>query len=737
MFLLDIRYDPKTKMITKWIKDGDDCKPVREIYFPKIYVSGNIDLQFFDKVPGIRDICFEEKSIALGKKPEKVMCIKIDPIFIYDIRSLLESQGYSLYNGNISTVRQYLLEKKLFPTARLKDNNTLEYDDQYSLDYKVNFSYKELIIIPKYEGLFTIDDPIAKIYFGDSIIEGSEQYMIDILQYEITRSDPDIIFTNNGDSFEFPYLLYRASLYNIKLFLGRDRRDVKDKDINSGNGRSYFSYGKIYYKQRGYHLSGRLHIDRSSFLFREGGLSGLIDVSRITGVPLQELSRMSPGSAVNALQANLALKDNVLVSWKRNNPESENARHIESDIESNIASNKGGLILDPKIGLHMNVTELDYVSMFPNIMVNHNISPETVLCDCCLNGPKVPFINYNICSQHIGFIPRVLRPLIDRRLTYKKRAKDANQFNLFNYEEYDKRQKIIKWLLVTSFGYMGFDKANFGSLKGYESITAYARDILLRTIQISKNNGYEVYHGIIDCVWIRGTSLSCPDIKKLCEIITKDTGIDIELKGFYYWIVFLPNKTDKHGSPYRYYGLMDNGELKIRGIEMRQGSTPIAIRNLQRQMLNKLAEAKTASEFYSRIPETIIILKEYVQEILNGECCLFDLIFEIRISKSINEYKIFNNSVAIMRQYIDNGIDILPGQSVRYIVTDSKSTNYQKRVIIPELINNDTKYDKEQYYKYFLRAAESILLPFGYSVQYLDEIVKNKIQTKLYNYESM
>lgn len=724
MFLLDIRYDPKTKKITKWIKDGDNCKPIREIYFPKIYISGNIDLQFLNKVPGIRDTCLEEKSTVLGRKPEKVICTTIDPIFIYDIRSLLESHGYGLYNGNISVVRQYLLEKKLFPTARLKDNNTLEDgENQYALDYDVNFSYKELIIIPRYEGLFTMNDPIDKIYFGDSIIEGSEQYMIETLQYEIIRSDPDIIFTNHGDSFELPYLHHRASLNNIKLSLGRDKGDNDNKRVNNRNGKSYFSYGKIYYKPRGYYLSGRLHIDRSSFLFREGGLSGLIDVSRITGVPLQELSRLSPGSAVNALQANLALKDNVLVSWKSDK---------ENIPESPLTPGDGALVLEPKIGIHEEVYELDYVSLFPNIMVNHNISPETVLCSsCCPNGNKVPFINYNICSQHIGLIPRVLKPLIERRLIYKKRSKDVK--NAKNISEYDKKQKVLKWLLVTSFGYMGFSKAQFGSMDCYNSITAYARDILLRTIKLSQDMGYDVLHGLVDCVWIKGES-PC-DLKKLCEIITKEVGIDIELKGFYYWIVFLSNKTDDSGSPYRYYGLMDNGELKIRGIEMRQGSTPNIIRDLQKKMLNKLAEAKTASEFYSKIPETILILKEHAQEILNGECSFLDLIFEIRISKSLNEYKVFNNSVAIMRQYKDNDIDILPGQSVRYIVTDSKSLNYHKRVIIPELINNDTKYDKEQYYLYLLRAAESILLPFGYSTKNLDEMIKNKIQTKLYQYE--
>jgi hypothetical protein len=76
----------------------------------------------------------------------------------------------------------------------------------------------------------------------------------------------------------------------------------REKDIMPGSsGKSYFSYGRILYKPGRCLLSGRLRLDASSFVFREGGLSGLIDLARITGIPVQELSRLSPGSAVTAL----------------------------------------------------------------------------------------------------------------------------------------------------------------------------------------------------------------------------------------------------------------------------------------------------------------------------------------------------------------------------------------------------------------------------------------------------
>lgn len=218
------------------------------------------------------------------------------------------------------------------------------------------------------KGIITVDDPIGRITLGDIVIDGrSEAEMMNELTREVARANPDLILTERGDSFEMPYLYHRAALHDIDLRLGREKDTMPD-----GHGRSYFSYGRILYKPGGYTLAGRLHLDRSSFIFREGGLLGLIDLARITGIPIQELSRLSPGSAVSALQVNQALCDGVLVPWKRNLAE------YWKTAEELLIADRGALVIEPKVGLHENVFEIDFASLFPNIMVNHNISPETV-----------------------------------------------------------------------------------------------------------------------------------------------------------------------------------------------------------------------------------------------------------------------------------------------------------------------------------------------------------------------
>lgn len=717
MFLLDIRYDPKNSQITKWIKDGKECKPVREVYYPKMYISGKPELlPLIASLPGVKDACFEEKRTWLGSEPEKIISAAIELNSVYKIASMLEAKGCSLYNIDLDPVRQYLLEHSMFPMAKL--NGDTSDDSQYALDYEVpELISMELSVMPaRDKGIITIDDPISSITLGDIAIGGrSESEMISELNREVARADPDMILTGRGDSFDLPYLHHRASLHDIELQLGREK-DL----LPEGEGRSYFSYGRIHYKPKGYLLAGRLHMDKSIFLFREGGLLGLIDLSRITGIPLQELSRLSPGSAVTALQVNQALRDGVLVPWKRNLAE------IWKTAEELLIADRGALVIEPKTGLHENAFEVDFASLFPNIMVKHNISPETVLCTCCPDSEKrVPFTHYNICQQHIGLIPRVLKPLIERRMTYKKRiVEDPSRA-----EEYEMKQSILKWLLVTSFGYMGFNKARFGRIECHESITAYGRDILLRTMEIADSMGFEILHGIVDSLWVKGRN---PE--NLCEATTKEIGIPLELKGEFRWIVFLPNKSNGVGALNRYYGVMTNGKLKVRGIETRRSDTPRLIRNLQEAMLGKLAEAKTASEFYMKIPDAIEVLREYARKALDNECALADLIFETHVSRGCDEYRQFNNQMAAMKQLKQEGIETSPGQTIRYIITNHKSRSYQERVIIPELADGNTQYDRAKYYEHLLRAAESILLPFGYTEERLDEIMRRRMQRSLCRY---
>ncbi|MCE8425474.1 MAG: hypothetical protein J5U17_06810 [Candidatus Methanoperedens sp.] len=709
MHLLDVQYDQVESTVTCWIKENDKCLSEKETYYPRIYVSGGMELKsLIATLPGVVEAGFEDKKIDLSALKERLISLKLrNQAAIYEIAGILEARGCMLYNIDLDPARQYMLEKNIFPMADLYA------DDRFSMDYEIpRLKVMELSVhAKKQRGIITMGEPVGSITLGETVLSGDEKEMITDLIDLMEKDDPDIITTNGGESFDIPYLYHRAELCGISLELGRAKKRVTKKE------RSYFSYGRILYKPEGHLLSGRLHFDRTSFVYREGGLSGLIDLARITGIPMQELSRQSPGSAVSAMQVNEAQRDGVLLPWKRNL-----AENWKTALELLVAD-RGALVIEPRVGLHENAVELDFASLFPNIMVNHNISPETVLCSCCRDSQKrVPFTGYNICEKQVGLIPRVLKPLIARRMAYKKRIAEFPD----RAEEYEKKQNLLKWLLVTSFGYMGYNKARFGRIECHESITAYGREILLQTIDMAEEMGFDILHGIVDSLWVKGK-----DPQELCKRASERIGITLEHKGIFKWIVFLPNRSNGTGALNRYYGVMNNGKFKIRGIEMRRSDTPPLITGLQEDMIACLAHAENADGFYRAVPGMLGVLRKYSKKVLAGECRIDDMIFTTRISRGMGDYRQSNNNTAAMKQFQKEGIMIKPGQSIRYVITDHASKSYSKRVKIAELVDESTKYDRSKYYEHLLRAAESILLPFGYTKDVLDGVIRKNIQADL------
>jgi len=143
-------------------------------------------------------------------------------------------------------------------------------------------------------------------------------------------------------------------------------------------GRTYFSYGRVVYQGNAAPFYGRWHVDRrNSFFFREADLMGLVQISRLGQIPLQQAARASPGTLITSMQLARAVMDGILIPWRKADPE-----RFKSAGEL-LTVDKGGLVFMPPIGLFGNVAELDFASMYPTIMAIHNISPETVNCRCC------------------------------------------------------------------------------------------------------------------------------------------------------------------------------------------------------------------------------------------------------------------------------------------------------------------------------------------------------------------
>lgn len=624
---------------------------------------------------------------------------------------------YRLYNVDIPASQLYMYEKNLFPLAYVKAgnlNNHLEWtvlDDASSNRYEVpRLKRIALRVKVKSKIIPSFRDPVSKIHVGlreDLTFEsGSEAEKLWDLMETVRRRDPDIIFTKGGNRFTLPYLFYRARVNGLSGFdLGRERGQGK---VEKGKGCVYFSYGRVYYRPRPFRLPGRLHVDlESSTLYAECGLQGLIEVARTCRIPVQRAVDSTIGTCMSSLQFYSAFKRGLLIPWRKGEPEDfKTARQL-------LTADRGGFCFEPKIGVHDNVGEVDFNSLYPTLMVKYNLSPETINCDCCPNSSlKVPELGYHVCERRTGLIPEAVKPLLEKRMEYKRLMSEGGNPDL--REVWDRRQAAIKWILVSSFGYLGYRNARFGRVEAHIATCALARDTLRTAFHIAEEQGFEVIHGIVDSLWLRKEGADEEDYQKLCRSIEKNLGLPISFKGIYRWIAFPPSRAN--GSVpviNRYFGVFRNGTIKARGIGMRRKDTPPLVKKCQEEMLKELAKAETLEELWRRIPAAVKIMERYVEDLLTGRVKGEDLVIIRRLSKSPENYKWETLQAIAAKQLKAMGAQLNAGENVEYIILNADHKLPNNKVKTVALTSPHTGYDGAKYVKLLLSSAFDLLSPFN------------------------
>jgi DNA polymerase elongation subunit (family B) len=731
--------------MTVWFitENGERVKFVDE-FQPKIYVSGNIaDLakltgKLINSKSAAEWSYVEKIAYFMSDKKSKVLEINVSdcrrrPYFARKVLRLGGYERFRLHNVDVPDVQTYLYERDIFPLAYVRvavQGKILAYrlmDSVESVDYRLpHLRMLRLDVqIAKKKLIPSFDDEIQSITIqsnGREIVidEGDEKQKILNMVEVVQKEDPDIVLTEGGDSFLFPYLAHRALLNGVlsRLVLGREGVPLR---AERKRGTTFYSYGRVYFKAPMRRLYGRIHIDaQNTFIYSACGLQGLIEVSRTCRVPLHRAARASIGTIMSSLQLYQATKDDILIPWKKCEPES-----YKSGWELLIAD-RGGFIFEPRLGIHGNVVEVDFASMFPTLMATRNVSAETVLCKCCTNSSlRVPELGHNVCRKHEGIVPKTLWLILRKRATYKELRNEAEDSEL--KEIYDQRQGALKWILVTCFGYLGYRNARFGKVDAHIAVCAFARDALLKTMRMAEERGFEVVHGIVDSLWLKKEGAEPREYAALCGAVSREVGVSLNVEGRYRWIVFLPSKTHA-GVPVlnRYYGVFDSGKIKVRGIEARRADTPKFIHDAQIDMIKVLANGRNVKEFMDKIPEALNVLREYVIRLIDGNVAAQDLLIAKRLSLHPSKYTHNVLHAIAAKQLVREGVEISEGQIVKYLITNSESRNVIRRVKPAQLLNTDVHYDTKKYMDLLLSSAANILSPFGYTLNELHDLVVHK-----------
>ena len=464
-WILDLYAEAPGRMVVWFKLEGGETRRLVDRWAPSLFVAA--DEQGLKAVEGNRGLGFSwsrrvrRLERATDRYESEVLELVVDDAKgLAPLAERVERSGgfgaYRLYNVDIPQEQTYLYENDLFPLARCEVEETRDglswelRDDAWACDYEVPplRSVEVDVAIRRAGRMARVTDPIGSIGLkeGDGSVSriegGSEEGKIMRLVEEVRRLDPDIVFTQDGDSFVLPYLVERARANGISDSLRLDR-EGNVLEAPTKKGTSYFSYGKILFKPSAIRLQGRIHLDtNSSFVHRETGLEGFCEVSRVCRLPLHIASRASIGTALSSLQFYHATKDGILIPWKPAMAESFKTR------AELLSADRGGFIFEPELGVHEGVGELDFSSLFPSIMWKKNISPETVRCACCPDSAnRVPELGWNVCEKRPeGIVSKAVKILVEKRTRYKRLERMAESEQ--ERARHSARRDALKWVAV-------------------------------------------------------------------------------------------------------------------------------------------------------------------------------------------------------------------------------------------------------------------------------------------------
>ena len=206
----------------------------------------------------------------------------------------------------------------------------------------------------------------------------------------------------------------------------------------------------------------------------------------------------------------------------------------------------------------------------------------------------------------------------------------------------------------------------------------------------------------------------------------------INFEGRYKWIVFLPSKTHPRiGVLNRYYGVMENGKIKVRGLEVRRRDTPRFIFDAQTEMINTLASANNSTELRQKIPEALEVVKKYRQKLLDGEVPIWDLIVTKHLSKNPKRYKQHVSQVIAAEQLMKEGADVHAGNNIRFLFTHAEDKRHDRRVKAAQLIEKGINPDARKYLLLLYASAANLLSFQGFTTKSVYDALRGQNQKSL------
>lgn len=574
--------------------------------------------------------------------------------------------------------------------------------------------------------------------------------------------DPDVITGYNIERFDLPYLVERASHLNITPFreLGRftkeystsksvqkgtkqlGTRDSKEVTINGRIQLDMYINIKNDNKLRSYTLNAvsshflgdqkedvhfsiinklqngtdddrrrlAIYCLKDSYLplqllNKTLALLTTVELARVCRVPMSYILNRGQQIRVFSQIMHKARERNMIIPATK----SQDTDH----------QFEGATVIDPKEGFYKQpIPTLDFNSLYPSIMIAHNLCYSTLLynekynVDFTLTPNGKRFVKESVFP---GVLPEILRNLLVARKNTKKlmeQETDPMRKNVFN-----KRQLAIKVSANSVYGFTGATVGRLPCLDISEAVTSFGRSMIKRTKRLveeyfTEANNFphnaSVIYGDTDSVMVNFGDISIQDAinigKQAAEYVSSkfQKPINIEFEKAYFPFLLLAKK---HYAGLLYTRPDKYDRIDAKGIETVRRDNCMLVQNVVKKSLDLLLIEKDEDKATS-------FVKKIVSDLNNDRIDLSFLIISKTLSKKEYDSKQPHFELAKKLEKRDKGSAPRMGDRIPFLIVSNSKERISDKAEDPlYVIENGIQIDVKHYIEQLEKPLERIYKP--------------------------
>jgi|688.fasta_scaffold19896_5 DNA polymerase delta subunit 1 len=437
-------------------------------------------------------------------------------------------------------------------------------------------------------------------------------------------------------------------------------------------------------------------------------IPNLIEMAKATWVPLNYLSERGQQIKVFSQIAKKASELGFMIPtfYKK-----------DSDVPDE--KYKGATVLDADIGAYYDpVVALDFASLYPSIMMAHNLCYSTIL----LGGASHPDEETVGAARYVQNVPALLPEVLRELKQFRKQAKKDMALHKGTPLEdvYNAKQLAYKVSMNSVYGFTGASKGFLPLVDIASSVTAKGREMIQQTKDLveSEFEGAKVRYGDTDSVMVqfdvgnlkgdaairRSWELGEQASQRVQKILRSPNELELEKV---YCPYFLYSKKRYAAKKWT---LESDGSLEssvdVKGLQLVRRDICPFVRGVCKQVLDCILE--------SQDPLPVIqFVRQAKEKLLSGEIPLSELTLTRNLAA---EYKSQNLAHVKVRDKIrerEPGSEPKSGDRIPFVLvkTDKKEkAAYQKAEDPSWVVDHGLELDYEYYFKNHMKKPVSDLL---------------------------